>query len=120
MSSVDRDAFERIVEEEYAALPIAFRETMENIRIVVEDLPPMKRRGRGLLLGEYQGIPLTRRGAEYGMYPVIPDTITLYQKNLEDLADQEGDLRRHIRETLIHEIGNYFGMSEAEIRRAGY
>lgn len=117
---MDRAAFEQVVEEEYNNLPQMFRETLENIRIVVEDLPPASRRARRSLLGEYHGIPLTRRGADYGMYPVIPDTITLYQLNLEDLAAQEGDLRRHIRETLIHEIGHYFGMSEAEIRRAGY
>jgi aryl-alcohol dehydrogenase-like predicted oxidoreductase len=55
------------------------------------------------------------------MYPVVPDTITLYKRNLESLASVEPDLRRHIRETLIHEIGHYFGMSEAgatTIRRA--
>jgi predicted Zn-dependent protease with MMP-like domain len=117
---MDRIAFERLVEEEYSDLPLRFRETMENIRIVVEDLPPSSRRIKGLLLGEYTGIPLTRRGVDYGMYPVVPDTITLFQLNLEELAEQEGDLRRHVRETLIHEIGHYFGMSEAEIRRAGY
>ncbi len=117
---MDRAAFEQVLEEEYSNLPLMFRETLENIRIVVEDLPPASRKGRRSLLGEYHGIPLTRRGADYGMYPVIPDTITLYQLNLEDLAAHEGDLRQHIRETLIHEIGHYFGMSEAEIRRAGY
>jgi predicted Zn-dependent protease with MMP-like domain len=117
---MDREEFERILEEEHSALPMMFRETMENIRIIVEDLPPASRKKRGLLLGEYHGIPLTKRGVDYGMYPVVPDTITLYQLNLEDLAEHEGDLRRHIRETLVHEIGHYFGMSEAEIRRAGY
>jgi predicted Zn-dependent protease with MMP-like domain len=117
---MDRVAFEQIVEEEYANLPVMFRETMENIRIIVEDLPQRARRGHGLLLGEYNGIPLTRRGVDYGVYPVMPDTITLYQTNLEVLAAQQGDIRQHIRETLIHEIGHYFGMSEAEIRRAGY
>lgn len=112
--------FERMVEEEYDALPDMFRETMENIRIIVEDLPPRSRRGRRQLLGEYHGVPLPHRGPDYGMYPVVPDTITLYKVNLEDLAAEEGDLRRHVRETLIHEIGHYFGMSEEEIRRAGY
>jgi predicted Zn-dependent protease with MMP-like domain len=117
---MDREEFEKIVEEEYADLPVMFRDTMENIRIIVEDVPPSSRKGRGVLLGEYHGVPLTHRGVDYGMYPVMPDTITLFKANLEDLAEHEGDLRRHIRETLIHEIGHYFGMSEAEIRRAGY
>jgi predicted Zn-dependent protease with MMP-like domain len=117
---MDREDFERMVQEEYDALPSLFRGTMENIRIVVEDYPPPGRRGKGMLLGEYHGIPLSRRGVDYGMYPVVPDTITLFKANLEALAAAEPDLRRHVRETLIHEIGHYFGMSEEEIRRAGY
>jgi predicted Zn-dependent protease with MMP-like domain len=117
---MDREEFEKIVEEEYEALPVRFRATMDNIRIIVEDSPPQGRRGGGMLLGEYRGIPRSKRGADYGMYPVVPDTITLFKENLEALAAVEPDLRRHIRETLIHEIGHYFGMSEAEIRRAGY
>ncbi len=117
---MERETFERIVEEEYEALPDLFRSTMENIRIIVEDHAPAAWRKKGMLLGLYNGIPLTKRGADYGMYPVVPDTITLYKHNLEVLARAEPDLRRHIRETLIHEIGHYFGMSEEEIRRAGY
>jgi len=117
---MDRESFERMVQEEYDMLPEMFRSTMENIRIIVEELPPAGRRVRGMLLGEYSGIPLSKRGVDYGVYPVVPDTITLYKQNLETLAEAEPDLRRHIRETLIHEIGHYFGMSEAEIRRAGY
>jgi predicted Zn-dependent protease with MMP-like domain len=54
------------------------------------------------------------------MYPVVPDTITLYQRNLERIAQTEDELRHEIRQTLIHELGHYFGMNEAEIRRAGY
>jgi predicted Zn-dependent protease with MMP-like domain len=99
---------------------------MDNVHIVVEELPAMHLPGRrgirsgGLLLGLYEGIPLTRRGAEYGMYPVVPDRITLFRQNIEAVSRNDRELRARIRETLIHEIGHYYGMSESEIRRAGY
>jgi predicted Zn-dependent protease with MMP-like domain len=73
-----------------------------------------------MLLGLYEGIPLTRRGVDYGMYPVVPDRITLFKQNIEIIARDEQELRAKIREVLIHEIGHYYGMSETEIRRAGY
>lgn len=117
---MDHEAFEHIVLEEFEKLPELFRSTIDNVHIVVEDLPSRRMRRGTMLLGEYTGIPLTRRGADYGIYPVVPDTIVLYKNNLEALATDDEDLRRHIRETLIHEIGHYYGMTEAEIRRAGY
>jgi predicted Zn-dependent protease with MMP-like domain len=118
---MDRGMFEQIVEEEFEALPDLFRQHLENVRIVVEDQPEHQRaQDRSILLGLYQGIPLNKRGNDYGMYPVIPDTITLYCANIERVAQSVEETRRQIRQTLIHEIGHYYGMSEADIRRAGY
>ncbi len=117
---MEHEEFERVVLEEFERLPELFRSTIDNLRIVVEDVPSRRLKRGTLLLGEYTGIPLTRRGADYGMYPVVPDTIVLYRRNLESIARDDDDLRVHIRETLIHEIGHYYGMSEADIRRAGY
>src|SRR5512136_3173254 len=114
---MDRGAFEQIVEEEFEALPDLFRHHLENVRIVVEDQPEHQRvREKSILLGLYQGIPLSKRGNDYGMYPVIPDTITLYHANIERVAGGVEEIRRQIRQTLIHEIGHYYGMSEADIR----
>ena len=121
-----RERFEAIAEEEFAGLPEPFRQRMENVRIVIEDVEsPAQRRQAGLgrssmLLGLYEGVPLPRRGIDYGVVPVMPDTITLFQKNIESIARSESDVRRQIRETLIHEIAHHFGMDEDEIREAGY
>ena len=121
-----RERFEAIAEEEFANLPEPFRQRMENVRIVIEDVDsPARRRQAGLgrssmLLGLYEGVPLPRRGIDYGVVPVMPDTITLFQKNIESIARSESDVRRQIRETLIHEIAHHFGMDEDEIREAGY
>jgi len=120
------DEFELIVEEEYANLPEPFRSAIENVRIVVEEIPgndvveKLHLRSPKDLLGLYQGIPLTARGTWYGSHAVLPDTITLYQKNIMARVRTDAELRAAIHDVLIHEIGHYFGMSEEEIRSAGY
>jgi predicted Zn-dependent protease with MMP-like domain len=122
---VDLEQFEQIAEEEFNLLPESFKSRMENLRVVVEGLPSEyhlnKVPGATMhgLLGLYSGIPLNRRNTAYGMAPVIPDTITLFKENIERHAGGK-DIRRKIREVLIHEVGHYFGMTEEEVRAAGY
>ncbi len=121
-----REEFEHLTQSTFDALPEKFRHALENVRIVIDDGDPWvvsQRRGYrsgGILLGLYEGIPLNRRGSDYGVTPVLPDTITLFQRSIEHVARDEGEIRVVLRDTLIHEIGHYFGMSERQIREAGY
>jgi predicted Zn-dependent protease with MMP-like domain len=123
---MDREEFERTAQEVFDSLPLPFRDAIDNVHIVVEDRPANQIARRAgyrpgtLLLGLYEGVPLTKRGTGYGMYAVVPDKITLFMDNIHAVAATEQDVRRTIRETLIHEIGHYFGMSERQIRAAGY
>jgi len=115
---VQREKFEKLVAEALASIPRRFREAMSNLAIVVEDEPDpallaeMDVEPGGTLLGLYQGIPLTERRWDYGN--ALPDRILLFQGPLEREADNE-DIVVAIGETLIHEIGHYFGLSEDEI-----
>lgn len=117
-------AFERLVAQALDDLPDWVRERMENLAIVVEPWPTRDQRRktgtkRGtLLLGLYEGIPLTRRGQGYNLVP--PDRITLFQGPLELVADAPSTLVQLIRHTVIHEIAHYLGFSEEEIRGLGY
>ena len=92
---------------------------MQNIAIVVEDEPsPALLADMGIeppdtLLGLYQGTPLTERSWGYGN--TLPDRVLIFQGPHERAAEDEGDLVVAIGETLIHEIGHYFGMSEEQI-----
>jgi predicted Zn-dependent protease with MMP-like domain len=65
------------------------------------------------LLGLYEGTPLPERAWAHGN--VLPDKVTLFQGPIEDASDDEDDVVVAIGETLIHEIGHYFGLSEEEI-----
>ena len=114
-----RAAFESLVAEALASIPRRFRDAMENLAIVVEDEPSrelleeMEIEPPDTLLGLYQGLPLTERRWDYGN--ALPDRILIFQGPLERDSDDENDLVIAIGETLIHEIGNYFGLSEEEI-----
>lgn len=118
------DEFYAVVLTTFESLPEQFQEVIENLGITVEEFPTpeivqqMKLRSKRDLLGLYQGTPLPARGSWYGMSPVAPDAIYLYKENIE--REGRGRLEELIREVLLHEIGHYFGMSEEEIRAAGY
>jgi predicted Zn-dependent protease with MMP-like domain len=116
---VQRQQFEKLVTDALASIPRRFRDAMSNIAIVVEDEPDpallaeMDVEPGGTLLGLYQGIPLTERRWDYGN--ALPDRILLFQGPHERQSDDHEDLVVAIGETLIHEIGHYFGLSEEEI-----
>ena len=114
-----RAPFEALVADALGRVPRAFRDAMANLAIVVEDEPSpalleeMEIEPPDTLLGLYQGTPLTERGWGYGN--TLPDRIFIFQGPHERAAENEDDLVVAIGETLIHEIGHYFGMSEEEI-----
>jgi predicted Zn-dependent protease with MMP-like domain len=116
---VQREPFENLVADALASIPRRFRDAMKNIAIVVEDEPSrellreMNIRPPGTLLGLYSGTPLTERRWDYGN--TLPDRILLFQGPHERSSKNEEDLVVAIAETLIHEIGHYFGMSEEQI-----
>src|SRR5262249_51804253 len=116
--TMTREAFERHVTDALRTIPKRFRDAMRNIVIVVEDEPaPVLLRDMEIdppntLFGLYQGVPLTERHWDYGN--ALPDRIVLFQGPHEREARDDDDLIGSIAETLIHEIGHYFGLSEAE------
>jgi predicted Zn-dependent protease with MMP-like domain len=116
---VTRAAFERLLVEAITLIPEHFRREMKNIVLVVEDEPgPDLLDEVGIeppdsLYGLYQGTPLPER--TWGQGNDLPDQITLFQRPIEEDSEDEDDVRAVIGETLIHEVGHYFGLSEEEI-----
>jgi predicted Zn-dependent protease with MMP-like domain len=119
-----RAEFEKLVDEGLQRLPQWVREKIKNVALLIEDEPSDElRKKEGLqqnetLLGYYHGVPLAHRGESYGLGMTMPDTITLFQIPIEEAADtDEKDVRDVVAETIWHEFGHYFGMSEQEVRR---
>ena len=119
MRSLTRERFEALVDEAVKAVPSRFRRHLKNLAIVVEDTPdPALLREMDIeppdtLFGLYQGTPLTSRGWDFGN--ALPDRITIFQRPIEAEAATDDDIVSAVAETVIHEIGHYFGMSEDQI-----
>lgn len=114
-----RDRFERLVEEALRDIPRRFRDAMANVALIVEDEPPphvledMDMDPDDELFGLYEGTPLPERTSTYGN--TLPDRISIYQIPIEEACDNDEEIRICVAETVIHEFGHYFGMSEEEI-----
>lgn len=125
---MDRECFVTLVEEVLDALPAEFRKKIRNLTVVVEDQPPKRlsrktRRGArkpgaektdSVVLGIFQGVPATKRS----VFDLAagPDRIVLYQKNIETVCSNEAQIRHEVRQTVLHELGHYFGLDEAQLR----
>ena len=120
---ITRREFESLVLRAFEDLPPKLLEALENLAVLVEDLPTPELldvagvRNRYSLFGLYQGVPLPER---YGGMPSLPDTITLFQRPIESVCSSRPAIVREIRVTLLHEVGHYLGLDEEDLDRLGY
>jgi predicted Zn-dependent protease with MMP-like domain len=119
---VSREYFESLVEKAVETLPEEYRRYFANITIIVEDYPESEDKRQvdlkdRLLLGLFSGVPYTKKGGFFDIPYPLPDKIILYQKNIEKICSTEEELIKQIQETLIHEVGHYFGLSERDLRK---
>jgi predicted Zn-dependent protease with MMP-like domain len=115
---MDRPAFEKLVQNALRRLPRRFKQKLHNIAIEIEDRPSadlLQDMGieSGTLFGLYQGVPLTQREWNYGN--VLPDRIVIYQQPIETAASTSEGIEEIVRDTVVHEIGHYFGFSDSEL-----
>jgi predicted Zn-dependent protease with MMP-like domain len=117
--------FARLVQEAIAQLPDRWRATIEaDVPVQIRPRPSLRKlRVLGmdadeLLLGLYEGIPLTERHVEEP--PRVPDVITLFKEDIEDASEGPEDLVEQVRITLLHELGHHFGLDEDDLDSLGY
>jgi predicted Zn-dependent protease with MMP-like domain len=114
-----REHFTKVVEEALDSLPQKFRSRIQNVAVLVEDVPPNQLspesgQQKRLLLGVFHGVPTTKKSIFD--IPSGPDHIVLYQKNIEAVCSTEAEIREQIRLTVIHELGHYFGLDENQLK----
>jgi predicted Zn-dependent protease with MMP-like domain len=110
---VNRHRFDELVAEAVDSLPRWVLERLDNVEVLVEEHPPADAPN---LLGQYRGVPLTKRSNYWG---VLPDTITLYRDTIERSARDENELRTLIAHTVEHEVAHFFGISDERLRDLG-
>ena len=118
MQQLTRIEFERLVEEALASLPPQFAELLDNVAVVVEEEPndddlDLVEDENGELLGLYRGVARTRR--THDMLPTLPDQIAIFRGPILRVARSRRDAIHEIRETVIHELGHYFGLHDDDM-----
>jgi predicted Zn-dependent protease with MMP-like domain len=117
VSDLRRARFARLVRNALDELPTEFRERIRNLEIVIEDEPaPAQLSGSETLLGLYEGVPLTARGA---MEPYLPDRICIFRGPIERMTASPRRQAEIVRDTVVHEIAHHFGISDARLEELG-
>ena len=109
-----------VAEQALKELPAKVHKLIENVPILIVDLPAKQEVEQGLdprLLGLFEGSAYSDASTVGG--PVQVTRILLFRKNLERMAIDTDDLREQIRITLLHETGHFFGMSENDLANVG-
>lgn len=120
-----RREFERIVEEAVKSLPDDFRDRIENVVIRVAESPNRRQsrtqdvRGREpSLYGLYEGVPKTERSVDDAVQ--TPDRITIFKRAIERDHRSRTAMVKCIQETVLHELGHYFGLDDSQLDQLGY
>ena len=111
---MNRQRFEQLVRDAIDAVPEPFVRELARVPVLVQDEPPP---GESGLYGLYHGVALDER---FGSEPLEPSTITIYMRTLLDHCEDEIELEREVRITLLHELGHHLGLDEDDLDRLGY
>jgi predicted Zn-dependent protease with MMP-like domain len=118
---MDRRKFEELALKAIKSLPQEFQEKLDNVVMLIEDLPSAKQakklrlRQGSQLLGLYEGVPQTNRGQSYNL--VLPDKITLFQKSIELMINSDREIEIEIGNVIRHEIAHHFGIDDDTLRK---
>ena len=122
---MSRADFDREVHKAMRQLPRQFRQCFDRLPVVVQDVPearlahgPDRDELAPDMLGLFDGVPLPET-SEYDLPPTRPNTVYLFQRNLERAAKDRADLVEQIRITLYHELGHYLGFEEEDMDDLG-
>ena len=113
------DEFDRLISQAMDELPQEYIKGLHNVAILYADDPDeyqIKKSGLregNILLGLYEGIPLTKRGSNYTF--VLPDKITLFKNSILMVVRTPAELFEQIKRTLWHEIAHYYGLDHERI-----
>jgi predicted Zn-dependent protease with MMP-like domain len=113
--------FEELVERAIESLPKRFADLVQNVAIVVEDEPSEHDldvldddayEAGSELLGLYRGIPRTLR--THDMF-ILPDQIAIFRGPILRICHSREQVVIQVRETVIHELGHYFGLGDDDM-----
>ena len=125
-TQIPLERFEELVSEALELIPETLWQIVDNVAVTVAEWPSRQQLasvgmedGHGLLLGLYEGVPLTERSSNYGLVP--PDLITIFRRPILQVCPpgDEDAVREQVRRTVLHEVAHHFGISDARLVELG-
>jgi predicted Zn-dependent protease with MMP-like domain len=118
MSETD---FEAAVSDALDQIPPELAKTMSNVAIFIEDdyTPQPGEDPDTVLLGLYEGVPLTERDSWWDAGS-LPDRITIYRQPILDICESREDVIEEVTVTVVHEIAHHFGISDDRLHQLGW
>lgn len=117
-TEISVDEVEKAAAEALAELPQKVRDKLQNVPILIEDVPSEELVADGVdprLLGLFQGTPMPDDGELAGTV----NNIHLFRTNLARACEDKEELLDEIRVTVLHETAHYFGLDEDDLQQMG-
>ena len=114
-----RREFEKVVKEALESLPPVLRDRIDNVQVSIRESPDRSQvaeHGSGLY-GLYEGVSLDRRSHDFA--GALPDRITIFKRSIERDYPKREAMIQCIRDTVIHEVGHFFGFDDEDLDHMG-
>ncbi|MCB5280727.1 MULTISPECIES: metallopeptidase family protein [Micrococcaceae] len=113
--------FEAAVTDALDHIPAELAKTMNNVAIFIEDdyIPQPGEDPDTVLLGLYEGVPLTERDSWWDAGS-LPDRITIYRAPILEICESREDVIEEVTVTVVHEIAHHFGISDERLHELGW
>ncbi|WP_291381422.1 metallopeptidase family protein [Demequina sp.] len=116
MVAMSPEEFEHAVDDALELVPDELLDLMDNVVILIEDDSP---EGEPELLGLYDGVSLTDRGADWG-FGELPDRIFIYRNPTLSMCEDADEVRDEVAVTVVHEIAHHFGIDDDRLHALGW
>lgn len=113
--------FEAAVGDALLLIPDKAARAMDNVAIFIEDdYTPQPGDAPGtVLLGPYEGVPLTERDSWWDAGS-LPDRITIFRQPILDICSSRQEVIDEIAITVMHEIAHHFGIGDDRLHELGW
>lgn len=119
--TMSADEFEAAVEDALQSIPEKLARAMDNVAVFIEDdyAPGPGEDPETVLLGLYEGVPLTERDSWWDAGS-LPDRITIFREPILDICGSRDDVIHEVAVTVVHEIAHHFGISDERLHQLGW
>jgi predicted Zn-dependent protease with MMP-like domain len=118
MSAAD---FETAVGDALDRIPADIAKAMVNVAVFIEDdyTPQPGEDPDTVLLGLYEGVPLTERDTWWDAGS-LPDRITIFRQPILEICRSRDEVIHEVAVTVTHEVAHHFGISDERLHELGW